>query len=82
MLASQATYTALVAALALLLGALPVGFGLYPVWAALLLCLALLAAAPALAALPVWRGRGVRRRPPKRLGGTAPLAEASAQLLA
>ena len=65
--ASQATYTALVAALALLLGALPVGLGVYPAWVALLLCVALLAAAPALARLP--HPREWRRARTTRAGG-------------
>ena len=50
---SQATYTGLVAALALLLGALPVGLGVYPAWVALLLCVALLAALGLAVAAPI-----------------------------
>merc|ERR1712100_221843 len=48
---SQATYVIFVGALALLVGTLPVGLGLYPAWTALLICLALMAAAPVLAKL-------------------------------
>lgn len=46
---SQATYTTLTAVLSLLLGALPVGLGVYPIWVALLLSIVILAAAPLLA---------------------------------
>ena len=53
--ASQAGYVSLTAALALLAGAIPVGLGLYNIWVALALSLAVLGAAP------IMLGRGGAR---------------------